>query len=268
VLEQQFDNYEIIAIDDGSTDASFDILKDYSNRLKVIRQRNRGAAAARNTGARAAGGQYLAFLDADDEWLPGKLRACANALDASTNAAIAYSDMIGSDGTRIKFMNGSPTLDYLLANPFALFPSATVVRREAFERCGGFSEEFSRNDIGEDIFFGLLLRESGEFVHIPEPLVVYHGSSAATILAKYPRGYRTFTRLAKQRYGRRASGARLMMRQYYASMLVIAALQEMRERRFTSALWNLVRATRVSPSYVVNCGFERIKTMKRAAPNN
>jgi glycosyltransferase involved in cell wall biosynthesis len=157
MLAQRFNSCEIIAIDNGSTDSSFNILKNYEDRIRVLRQPNRAAAAARNAAARTAAGEYLAFLDADDEWLPGKLQACVAALDASPQAVAAYSDMLSPSGSRIRDLTGSPPLDYLLANQFALHPPATVVRRAAFERCGGFSEEFTSCDLGEDTFLVLAL---------------------------------------------------------------------------------------------------------------
>jgi glycosyltransferase involved in cell wall biosynthesis len=152
ILLQQFDGLEIIAVDDGSTDSSLDVLRAYADRIKIHRQCNRGPAAARNAGARLAVSEYLAFLDADDEWLPGKLRACVDALDASQNAVVAYSDMSDVDGKSFRPIIGSPTLDYLLSQPFGLSPSATVVRRQTFESCGGFSEQFTGQDLGEDTF--------------------------------------------------------------------------------------------------------------------
>jgi glycosyltransferase involved in cell wall biosynthesis len=264
VLDQRFESKEIIAVDDGCTDSSFSILATYSDRIRTLRQRNRGAAAARNAGARAATGEYLAFLDADDEWLPGKLRACADALDASPGAAVAYSDMMGSDGTRIVAMRGAPSLDYLLNNSFALFPSATVVRRWVFKRCGGFSEEFKRTDIGEDTFFGLRLREAGEFIHVPEPLVVYNGSRASEAVAKYPGGHRTLTRLAKKRYGRRARGVCSMVRAYYSSLLLGAALEDARARRFGSAFVSLLKAMAASPTNVLERSIKKTKQMARS----
>ena len=258
VFSQHFESSEIIALDDGSTDSSFSILKDYSKRIRIFQQRNRGAATARNGGAKVATGEYLAFLDADDEWLPGKLLTSVSALDRSPSAVVAYSDVLCSDGRTISAMKGSPSLDYLLSNGTALYPSAAVVRRSAFEQCGGFSEEFGRCDFGEDTFMGLRLREQGELVHIAKPLVLYHVSDSSVTLSKYPKGYRTFTRLVKQRYGIRGRGVILVARRYYASLLIIATLQHIKQNRLSAfTLLNLLKASAICPWYVAEFLFRK-----------
>ena len=73
VLGQDYENKELIVVDDGSTDATAEAIAGFGDRLRVIRQPNRGPAAARNRGVAEARGSYLAFLDGDDVWLPGKL---------------------------------------------------------------------------------------------------------------------------------------------------------------------------------------------------
>jgi glycosyltransferase involved in cell wall biosynthesis len=262
VLNQGFDSREVIAVDDGSTDRSFSILQTYGEEIRILRQANRGAAAARNTGAKAAAGEYLAFLDADDAWLPGKLQVCVDAMDASPCAVVAYSDMVDIDGNRLRPISGSPSLDELLSTPrpFALSPSAMVVQRKAFARCEDLSRDFACTGAGfEDTFGALVLREQGEFVHVPEPLVVYYGSPSSVLVSKYQKGYAVFQRVVKRRYGRRGRRIRFVMRQYYSSLWLVAALEEVRKKRFPLALYNLLRATTVSPIYVVNCGFDKIK---------
>src|SRR5262245_34199236 len=80
-LNQQEVDVDVIVIDDGSTDATPEILASYQERIRVLRQTNAGHVKARNNGAKIAKGEWLAFLDADDEWLPDKLArqlACAD----------------------------------------------------------------------------------------------------------------------------------------------------------------------------------------------
>ncbi|APX98387.1 glycosyltransferase family 2 protein [Natronorubrum daqingense] len=84
VLEQRYDHFEHVIVDDGSTDDTASVVDDYDDdRIEYIRlEGNNGANAARNEGIRAASGEYVAFLDSDDEYYPGKLEACVDTLDS------------------------------------------------------------------------------------------------------------------------------------------------------------------------------------------
>ena len=73
VLAQTYQPLEIIVVDDASTDDSIKVIESFGDKVKLIRQENGGVGKARNTGARNAGGDFLAFLDADDIWLPEKI---------------------------------------------------------------------------------------------------------------------------------------------------------------------------------------------------
>jgi glycosyltransferase involved in cell wall biosynthesis len=251
VLDQQFDACEIIAVDDGSTDSSFSMLNAYHDQVTTLRQPNRGPGAARNAGAKVAAGEYLAFLDADDVWLPAKLKTSVDQLDLSSGVVAVYSDVLCNDGHIINSMPSSPSLNDLLNCESALYPSAAVVRRSAFEECGGFSPEFEKNDFGEDTFFALQLREQGEFIHIAKPLVLYNRSTSSAALAKYPRGYRTLVRLVTKRYGRRGIGVISHAHRYYASLLVATALEHIKSKPLSIVpIIYLLKAVAVSPSYI------------------
>lgn len=244
---------EIIVIDDGSTDCTSSILDRYRHQIRIVRQPNKGAAAARNAGARRASGKYLAFLDADDEWLPDKLRLCVGALECAPSAAVAYSDIFttDADGRRIlhRRITGSPSLDDLLNHGFALFPSAIVVRREVFERCDGFPEEFSGAGF-EDIFAALRFREHGEFVHIARPLVFYDDAGPSVLAVKYAQGHPVFVRLVSERYGNRGRNLILDVSESYASFLLGAAKDNIRARKFALALSRMLKAMAISPTCV------------------
>jgi len=82
VQAQTFTEWELIVVDDGSTDDTVALIEGCDPRLKLIRQKNQGTAGARNTGLRAAAGSYIAFLDSDDEWLPHHLELCVGFLEA------------------------------------------------------------------------------------------------------------------------------------------------------------------------------------------
>ena len=74
-LAQTYDHLEVIVVDDGSSDDSLQVLKQFGDRIRVIAQPNAGVAASRNNGAAASSGEFVAFLDADDLWAPDKIAA-------------------------------------------------------------------------------------------------------------------------------------------------------------------------------------------------
>jgi glycosyltransferase involved in cell wall biosynthesis len=92
VLQQDYPHIEVIVIDDGSTDSSVTILQQFDGRIRLIRQENQGPAAARNTGLKAASGDYIAFNDADDIWLPGKLMAQVSYMQQHPHIGLCYTN--------------------------------------------------------------------------------------------------------------------------------------------------------------------------------
>jgi len=257
VLAQDYKEFEVIVVDDGSTDSTPEVLAEYGEEIHIIRQRNRGAAAARNAGVRGSCGDYLAFLDGDDEWLPGKLRIMVVALDKSPDAALAYSDFINVSPTgerTIKIpMSGSPTLDDLLRDGVAFFPTAIVMRRVAFEACGGFCEEFPGAGF-EDSFMGLIAREQGEFVHVPQPLSVYYDAGATSLATKYRHNFYVLIRMVRQHFGRRGRKFIWAARGFYASLLVTAAANQFRVKEFRKAMAAILEAATVNPGYLLRAG--------------
>src|SRR5215510_15182639 len=93
VRAQTFTDWELIVVDDGSTDNTVALIEGCDPRLKLIRQENQGTAVARNAGLRASEGSYIAFLDSDDEWLPHHLELCVGFLEAFPGEQFVTSEL-------------------------------------------------------------------------------------------------------------------------------------------------------------------------------
>jgi glycosyltransferase involved in cell wall biosynthesis len=180
VLAQEFGDFELIVVDDGSTDGTFSLLAGYGDAIRVLRRENQGVSAARNAGIAAARGVLIAFLDSDDLWLPGKLRHQVAFFASHPEALICQTEELWvrngrrvNPGKRHRKRSGmifEASLDLCLVSP-----SAVMVRRELFERVGLFDE---RLPACED--YDLWLRVSCRIpVHLIEtPLIVKRGGHA------------------------------------------------------------------------------------------
>src|SRR2546428_514370 len=92
VLKQTYRCYEILVVDDGSTDETKDVLSKFGNCIKYIYQENRGPSAARNVGIKVARGKYVCFLDADDMWVPNKLKVQLAFIERDDGIGLVFSD--------------------------------------------------------------------------------------------------------------------------------------------------------------------------------
>lgn len=183
VLRQSMPDFELIVVDDGSTDGTPDLLREFASdaRLRIERMEARGSAAARNRGAALARGRYLAFQDSDDEWLPQKLERARAALEGEgRDVAVYYGDLlrVSSVGGTALFpaprdirrgvLISEATGDFQVLN---IGIQSAVIRRECFEAVGGFDESFRRY-IDMELFARLALRY--RFIHGGEVVANYH----------------------------------------------------------------------------------------------
>jgi glycosyltransferase involved in cell wall biosynthesis len=157
VLAQAMTDFELIVVDDGSTDRSLDALADIADdRLRIIRQDNMGVGPARNAGMRAANGAWLAFLDADDAWLPQHLEELTKLAATFPEAGLLSSSWLEANGTVLPQLPSSKTapsirsVDYFLeASRKIGFINSTsaAVKRLVFEELGGFTTAKAGEDL-------------------------------------------------------------------------------------------------------------------------
>lgn len=182
IAKQTFRDFELIVVDDGSTDPTPEIGEDALPSFKLIRHEvNRGAAAARNSGIKAAAGKWIAFIDSDDTWAPDKL-----------SAQVAYAreavDQVWANCTGFRLHRRgevSETCIEMLPGEFAtnilwgcfVSPGSTLmIRREVVDKVGLFDESFRRL---EDWDWLLRFSRHYEMTFLPQPLVdVFVGERA------------------------------------------------------------------------------------------
>jgi glycosyltransferase involved in cell wall biosynthesis len=173
-LGQSYGDLEVIVVDDGSTDGTLACLAPFGDRIRVKAQANGGVATARNGGVAIARGQWVAFLDADDLWLPHKLEQQLN----GSTAPLIYSDRfnIGERGSlpelqsNVTRMHGGDVFLHLLREGNFITNTSVVMRRDLFEKMGGFYTGLNGT---EDWDLWIRVAERHAIGFIPEPLVRY-----------------------------------------------------------------------------------------------
>jgi glycosyltransferase involved in cell wall biosynthesis len=189
-LSQGLDPAEVIVINDGSTDNTFEVAKNYGNRITYLEQVNQGQGAARNTGLFEAKSRFIAFLDADDYWLPDFLKTCVNFLHTHKEAAAVNTGLIikkwadeyvgppAVDELHERFPDG-----FVLDNFFDFWAKydhvrtgSVLIRREVIEKAG-----YQRADlrISQDLEYWGYIATFGSWGFIPKPLWMGDSSSLA-----------------------------------------------------------------------------------------
>jgi glycosyltransferase involved in cell wall biosynthesis len=155
VFAQTFSDFEVIVVNDGSPDTAQleQVLLPYREKIVYIHQQNKGAAGARNTAIARARGEFLAFLDSDDSWLPDHLASQMNLFqtDSATDLVYADAQLIRDSGHPKTFMEkcpseGSATFETLVVESCQIPISTVVARKSAIVKAGGFDEKIGRCD--------------------------------------------------------------------------------------------------------------------------
>jgi len=175
VLAQTYSNYSLYLIDDGSDDGTEAVLQAYVGRGRSVRQRHSGAAAARNRGIRISAAPYIAFLDADDFWMPTKLERQIEFLEKNPSVGLVCCgcERSGADrtGNRL-FERAAPVRGRLfeqLVRECFIFTPTVLVRRRCIEDVGWFNESLV---VSEDFNLWLRIAARWEIGIIPDVLTV------------------------------------------------------------------------------------------------
>ena len=183
VLAQTYQDFEVVIVDDGSTDGSVaEVQKIQDQRIRIISQKNAGVSAARNRGIAEAKGEYIAFLDADDEWKPDYLAAQAALIEKYPDYkvfATNYEFRNASGLVRPTILKGLEINDSgILGNYFEvsaishppLWTSAVMVEKKAIESVGGFPEGIRS---GEDLITWARLACNYKIAYDKRPMAIY-----------------------------------------------------------------------------------------------
>lgn len=181
VFAQTCRDYEIIVVDDGSSDGSVELLESYGDRLITVRQANAGAAAARNAGIALARGEFIAFLDSDDEWCSDKLRCQVEYFDVHPDVALVYTDMIEVVDGYVESeaylhcgaysRTGEGDLYEALLHENFIFTPTVMVRRTIFDGVGMFDTQLA---ICEDRDLWLRIARQFSIGFLDQPLTIRH----------------------------------------------------------------------------------------------
>ena len=177
VLAQDYQPFELIVIDDGSSDNTPFLLSAYKHQIKTVRQENAGVSAARNTGIDTAAGDFLAFLDSDDRWLPQKLARQVDFFRRHPDALICQTEELWvRNGVRVnpkkrhQKRSGDifvPSLSLCLVSP-----SAVMLKRKLLDEIGRFDENLPAC---EDYDLWLRVSARHPVYLLDDPLIIKHG---------------------------------------------------------------------------------------------
>ena len=186
VLAQEMTDFEVIVVDDGSTDETEERLSCFGSPLKYHQQENAGVSAARNRGLALSTAPLVAFLDSDDLWLPAKLRVQYNYMTEHPEVYICQTEEVWWRNSRRinpKKHHRKPSGDIFRRslNLCLVSPSAVMMRRELFEKVGYFDENLPA---AEDYDMWLRVSVDHAVPLLPDPLVIKRGGHSDQLSAR------------------------------------------------------------------------------------
>lgn len=187
ILAQDYEPLEIIVVDDGSTDNTIEILEPFMDKITLLKEENRGVSAARNLGIKKSKGEFVAFLDSDDLWLPKKISCQVDFFNANPEAVICQTQEIWiRNGKRVNPKKKHKKLSGMIFEPSLhlclVSPSAVMMTRSFFDITGYFDETLPAC---EDYDLWLRTAVSHPVFLIDKPYIIKKGGHGDQLSARH-----------------------------------------------------------------------------------
>ena len=267
VLSQTFRDLEILIVDDGSTDTTAERVKIFDTKVRYLPKRNGGTGSARNLGIAEAQGEFVAFLDGDDLWLPQKLEIQMEAFKRESHLIAVQCEAYCVDPAlrmierRFCTPKHDTLLDFLLFRNLPAFASCVMIRKETLKSVGGFGTDLV---ILSDWDMCCRLARAGTIRSIPEPLVLYRqypNNQSRNVEIHLWSGVRSLRRFFAD--PALEPRIRLRQRQVWARFYAMLAGGYIRNRKWGKALGWTCKALRTSPAVVPYIAGFPIRRLRR-----
>lgn len=252
VFAQTLRDYEVIVVDDGSTDDTEAVVRSYPGRIQFQQQQNLGPGAARNAGVKSAGGEYITFLDSDDLWFPWTLATYKAALGELPQASFVCGDCVKFSHhaalakirqTRMELQHFPDYYASWEANIW-IGTCGTAISRESFLECGGFH---NAGNNAEDSDLWMNLGTAPGFVHLKSPTVFAYRNNPAGVSRADAKTFEGMRKMVLREQARKYPGGIERQRERWEIItwhLRPASLGRLREGDLSGAWWIFWRSLR------------------------